>query len=468
MAENESFNTKIIMAAADREQWYNSSQLPQVQDDYRLHLSCVRNIFEALVKRGLIIPDPYKKDNKITSIQCPDTTPFNDNERAQILGLRLSNYESMIDYVCNYMRFSVEQLSIDSIKKLMELNNAFMWTNLSQNSTKSNTKALATLLNELKSNADQLSISMIKDNTLKTQNAMNEISTILKGLADFQRERYKLEIRKTILENSGFDKGKAYGSTAGMIAEIRRLFPSCMPRRPMNSELINELAEEETGEKKAELQAALMAKIQVKNETAEAKTQKIDTHAILMESLRLVGTTYDTYKIILDKIMANHEVLQNGKKSFKEKFLKLLRNIFGLEEPSVDYEVTLVDKRTETKKKEIVHYKDFSAGLSKRIKIYSAFAMKDAPGYSKISQQPDTAILDYLNKQITENNHLFALIVALDEFFKNTVQPMDRPKIKGCSMELTVVKNILVKANQQRSDYIAYAEEAEQMKKLGI
>ena len=468
MAENESFNTKIIMAAADREQWYDGVQLPKIQDDYRLHLSCVRNIFDALVKRGLIVPDPYKKDNKVTSIQSPDTTPFNDNERSQILGIRLSNYESMVDYVCNYMRFSVEMLNIESIKKMLELNNTFSWNNLSQNSTRCNTRALAISLNELKSNADQLTVSMIKDNTLKTQNAMEEITKVLKDLAEFQRERYKLEIRKTILENSAFDKGKAYASTAGMVGEIRRLFPSCMPRRPVNAELINELSLEETAPNKEELQAALLAKIQVKVESTESKVQKVDIHAILMESLRLVGTTYDSYKVVLDKVVANHDVLQSGKKSFQEKLKKLLRNLFGLEEPSVDYEVVITDKKTETKKKETVHYKEFTENLLKRIKIYSAFAVKDSPGYTRISQQKDEAILDYLNKQLVENNHLFALIIALDEYFKNTANPADRTKIKGCSMELTTIKNIIVKANQQRSDYVAYAEEAEQMKKLGL
>ncbi|MBQ0040294.1 MAG: hypothetical protein KBS64_07705 [Treponema sp.] len=468
MAENESFNTRIIMAATDREQWYDGVQLPKIQDDYRLHLSCVRNIFDALVKRGLITPDPYKKENKITSIQSPETTPFTDGERSQVLGIRLSNYESMVDYVCNYMRFSVEMLNIESIKKMMELNNTFTWNNLSLNSTRSNTRALVTVVNELKNNADQLTLSMIKDNILKTQNAMAEITAVLKELAEFQRERYKLEIRKSILENSSFDKGKAYESTAGMVTEIRRLFPSCMPKRPMNSELIQELAAEETAPNKAALQEALLAKISVKTETQESKTNTVDLHAIVMEALRLVGTTYDSYKVVLDKIIANHDVLQSGKKSFMDKLKKLFRQIFGLDEPSVDYEVVIIDKKSDAKKKEIVHYKEFTEGLLKRIKIYSAFSMKDTPGYNKINQQNDDAILDYLNKQITENNHLFALIVALDEYFKNNVSPMDRSKIKGCSMELTVIKNILVKANQQRSDYVAYMEEAEQMRKLGI
>lgn len=468
MAENESFNTKIIMAGADREQWYNCTRLPKIQDDYRLHLSCVRNIFEALVRRGLIEPDPYKKENKVTSIQTPDTTPFNDNERPQVLGLRLSDYESVIDYVCNYMRFSVEMLSIDVIKKMLELNNAFSWNNLSLNSTRSNTRALATVINELKNNADQLTLSMIKDNTVKTQNAITEITDVLKGLAEFQKERYKLEIRKNILENSSFDKGKAYASTQGMVTEIRRLFTSCMQKRPLINELIMEVAAEETAPNKEELQQALLAKLQVKEESAEAKVQKIDTHTILMEALRLVGTTYDSYKVIYEKIMANHAIMQSGKKSFKQKFLKLIRAIFGLDEPPVEYEVTLTDKKSDTKRKELIFYNDFSSGLLKRIKIYSAFATKDTPGYNKINQQKDEAILEYLNKQMTENNHLFALIIGLDDYFKNNVAPLNRSKIKGCSMELTTIKNILVKANQQRTDYVAYTEEAEQMKKLGI
>lgn len=468
MAENESFNTKIIMAGFDREQWFNRIKLPKIQDAYRLHLSCVSNIFETLAKRGLIIPDPYKKDNKVTSIQIPEMTPFNDNERSQVLGIRLSNYESVIDYICNYMRFSVEILSIDIIKKMFELNNSFSWNNLSLNSTRSNTRALATVINELKNNSDQLTVSMIKDNILKTQTAITEITKTLESLAEFQKERYKLDIRKNILDNSSFNKEKAYNSSQEMMNEIKRLFPSCMQKKPLNNDLIAEIIAEEIAPNKIELQTNLLAKIQVAEAANETKTTTIDTHSILMESLRLVGTTYDSYKVIYDKINSNHEILQNGKKSFKVKLIKLIRSIFGLDEPLIDYEVILVDKKTDAKRKEIIHYNEFINGFIKRIKIYSAFCVKDSPGFNKISQQKDEAILEYLNKQITENNHLFALIIALDEYFKNNVDSSDRSKIKGCSMELTTIKNILVKANQQRSDYIAYAEEAEQMKKLGI
>ena len=35
-------------------------------------------------------------------------------------------------------------------------------------------------------------------------------------------------------------------------------------------------------------------------------------------------------------------------------------------------------------------------------------------------------------------------------------------------MELTSIKNIIVKTNQIRAEYVAYIEEAEQLKRLGI
>ena len=58
--------------------------------------------------------------------------------------------------------------------------------------------------------------------------------------------------------------------------------------------------------------------------------------------------------------------------------------------------------------------------------------------------------------------------MALDEYFKNNVNPLERSKIRGITMELTTIRNIIVKSNQIRAEYVAYAEEQEQMRKLGI
>ena len=66
-----SFNAKYLAAFEEKKNWYNTVQLPKIQDNYRLHLVCVNNLFDALVKKSLINPDPYKKDKKISQIVSP-------------------------------------------------------------------------------------------------------------------------------------------------------------------------------------------------------------------------------------------------------------------------------------------------------------------------------------------------------------------------------------------------------------
>lgn len=468
MADNENFNQKIITAVAEKEQWFNNTELPKAQDNYRLHLSCVRNLFEALVRRGLINPDPYKKDKKVTSIVLPDTEQFIDTDRASVIGLRLSDYESVIDYICNYSRFTVDQFNMDKIKKLLELNNVFAWTNLSPSSTKSNTRCLFMLINELRNGAPQLTLSLIKDSMTKTQVAISEINETLKKLATFIREKYKAGIREKILENEGFDKEKAYASTGAFITEVKRLFPTCMGRKSFVNELVTELAQEELATNKDEIRNTLLKSLEIKEEAALVQENKIDVHEILLDALRILGSTADQYAVVIEKIEANHQLIQSSHNSLKDKILRFIRRLFNMDEPVTDYEVQIVDKRTDTKKHETVHFNEFVNSLRKRTANYAAFATKTSPGYQKLSAQKDTVILDYLNKQSVENNHIFAILTGLDELFKQEVKPTERSKIRGISMELTSIKNILVKSNSVRAEYASYVEEQEQMKKLGV
>lgn len=467
MTENENFNQKIISAAEEREQWFDNVELPKLLEDYRLHFSCLRNIFDNLVKRSLLVPDPYKNDSRITSISLPETSSFADNERSIVLGIRLSQYETMLDYVCNFMKFSVSQLDNGKIKKMLELNNTFSWANLSVNSTRPNTRALAIAMNELKSGVQPIVQSLLKDSVAKTQTAMAEIDSGLKNLADFQRERYKIEIRKKVFANPSFDKEKAFASSGALLGEIKRLFSSCFPGKSFNNELVSELVAEETSPEKEKLQNSLYERLKVK-EAQEEKKSTIDTHAIIMDALRILASTGEQFNAIAEKVNLNHEILQSEKKTLKDAILRFLRNIFGLEEPPVSYDILITDKRTDTKKKETIKYNEFYATLQKKTRVYASFSSPNSPGYKKADNQNDSAILEYLNKQMVENNHIFAQLYGLDEFFKNTSKTVDRSRIKGLSMELMTIKNIVVKFNQKRAEYLSYVEEQEQMKKLGI
>ncbi|MBR7080098.1 MAG: hypothetical protein IKI40_06225 [Treponema sp.] len=466
-SNNQDFSSTVLTAVAKKREWFDTVLLPKIQDNYRLHLTCVNTIIEALVKKSLINHDPYKKDKKISSIVLPDDHSFNENERATQLGIRLSDYQSMLDYICNYMKFTVEQLNTEKIRKLLDLNAVFSWNNLSPNSPKINSRSLFICISEAKNGSQPLQVAMINDSLSKTKEALDIINAGLLELSNFIRELYKCDIRRTILQNKDFDRTK-YNANE-MLGEIKRLFPSCMPKRPFATDLVNEVIAEETSPNKADLQTKLLAKFKIEdNGKSEQKKNTVTTHDILMDALRILGTSNEQYAVIQDKLNTNHNIIQNGRKSFGDKFARFWRKVFGLPEKPEEYQVTLIDPTTKESKKEKLNYTEYYENLTKRIKYYSAIVSKQSLVYQKLDAQEDTKTLEFLNKQMTDNNQLQISLSALDEFFKSNAPVADRSKIKGIKMDLSIIKNILIKVNQYRAEYVAMLEEKEQMMKLGI
>ena len=86
----------------------------------------------------------------------------------------------------------------------------------------------------------------------------------------------------------------------------------------------------------------------------------------------------------------------------------------------------------------------------------------------KIDSMPEEKIAEFMANQISECNHLIVILNALDDFFKTTAAPSNKSKVRGLKIDITTLKNSIVKANQQRVEYTSYIEEEAQMKKLGI
>ena len=60
-ASNQDFNATVIAAVEEKQEWFDSTVLPKMQENYRLHLTCVNNIIDTLTRKSLIVPDPYQK-----------------------------------------------------------------------------------------------------------------------------------------------------------------------------------------------------------------------------------------------------------------------------------------------------------------------------------------------------------------------------------------------------------------------
>ena len=467
--ENENNFTETLIQALDaKAQWYDLEELPRILENYRLLHTCIKVLFDFLVKKALITPDPYKVDKKISDIKPLENTQFLENERSIIMGQRFSDYESTLDFLCNYYKFSVSQLTLTNVKKLVDLNNSITWNSFSANSNKVNTRVLSTLIFSARQSSDALTASMVNDNLSKASQALNDINAALKDYTDFQKEWYKGQVRKNVLLNPNFDANKANSDPASELQQIKKNFTSGMGKTPFYNELIEEIIQEDQGEKKEELQKKLLAKLNVQKEADKKTVKRVDTKALIMGALQVLGSTPPQIGAIAQKIHDNHDLLLSEHNSFMDKLKRVFRKAFGIAEKPVVYNLIIVEQTTGAKRTERIEYQAFMSELATKAKRYASIAQANSPNYQKIFAMPEEKIADFVAAQISECNHLMVQLNALDEYFKATANPMNKSKVKGLKIDIATLKNSIVKANQQRVEYTSYIEEEAQMKRLGI
>ena len=468
METSDNFNKQLFELAEAKKNWYDTEEMIKILEEYRNLLGVVNNLINLLEKKGLIQPDPYKHDKKISDIAVPDEIPFLDSERSMVIGARLSDFESMLDFICNIFKFSVATVSVERIKTLLALNNYFQWNSLVPNSAKPNTKGLAEIIHAIKMGTDTLSVSVLNETINYASKTVSRINGLLKELTDFQKEIYKIEIRKCIFEHPSYSHEKAQKSNQEALQQIKKLFPQVLGKKPFYSELIDELIQEEYSPEKEKFRETLLKKFEISSNKKEEKKIQINTKELLMDAVRALGAAAPLFEQIVQKVDENHKVLQSEHNGFLDKLLALLRQAFNRPEKPVVYTVTVTEPLTQSRKQEDINYQDFITDINRRRRTYNSFSVKKAPGYVKIENQTEKAIQEYLAKQISECNRLMQLLAALDEYFKSAPAIENRPKIKGLKMELTSLKNCIVKTNQRKAEYTALIEEEEQLKKLGI
>ncbi|OJF76717.1 MAG: hypothetical protein BKP49_06040 [Treponema sp. CETP13] len=466
MPEDFNFNKTLYNKIDTKAQWYNTIGLNEILTEYRNYHALIKNMFNMLVKKGLIIEDPYKKDRNVSDIFVPDDSDFLDNDKASIMGKRLSDYETSLDYLCNYCKFSINNFPMERIKTLSRLNNYIKWNSLQPVSTHPNTRALAELFAVIRNGSDQMSIKVLNDFTAVAKKTIALINIQLKELLAFQKQVYKASVRKALEKNPNYSN-KAPNETVGF-SQIKKAFPSAMGKKPFYKELIIEIAEEEFSATKEIKRRTLLDSLSVKVKQTEKKTKQVNTKELLMNTVRALGSLSNQLEEILKKMNENQMLLENETKGFWDKLSSLWRKAFHIEKPKVEYRISIEDPLTHLKKHKLINFSSLVIALTKRANTYSSFSVRNTPGFMKIESQSEEDILNFITKQIAECTDIIVILEALTDFFKVSVRPLTREKLKNWSIEITSMKNTLVKTKQRKAEYTSYIEEQAQMKRLGI
>lgn len=468
MENYENFTKELFEVYDEKVSWYDTEELPRMLEEYRRLHAHVGTIYTTLLKKSTISADPYKLEKKISEIKPISDKPFADSERNIVIGTRLSDYESMLDFICNFFTFSVSNIKADRIKRLIEFNNGFKWNSVIATSDSPNTKGLSDCLIPIRQGTDALATSLLNDSLVNAAKSIEIINSILKEFGDFQREVYKVEIRREVIGHPSFLIDKVFDSKESMLAQIKKIFHVVVTKKPFYNELIDEIIEETIGANAKEKQQALISKLVVKKSSKQAKEKQVDIRAILMDAVRSLGGVVPQLESIITKFQENSELIENKKSSFWSKLIEIIQKAFNIEKKPVIYKIVLIDNITQSKHYEHIDFNEFILGLQKRCKFYLSFSTRKTPGYEKIEAMSDDKIVEFISKNLSECQRLLGHLSALDDFFKETVTPLDRSKIKGIKMEISSLKNTIIKTNQRKAEYSSIVEEQNQMKKLGL
>ena len=467
--DEEKFEIELQEALNKKQEWFNSECLEQLLSNYRLMHSCVKNLYGALVKKSVIQPDPYRLDKRISDISVPDISPFSENDLSTELGSRFSEYETMLDFICTYLRFSVENISLLKVKKLIDLNKCFEWENLSLNNARMNTRALALAIAQTRNGAPNVIQSMLNDCCEKCSKMSVEINRILNELGAFERELYKGELRKDLFGHPEFDKAKAAESAEGEMAEIKRLYAKVEGKKPFYNDLINEIIAEDHDPDKEKKREAVIARLQIKNSSKTEMQKKAgpSSKELLMGVVLALGGCAPTLIQLHEKLVENFNLLYQKKKNFFNMLIAAIKKAFNLKEKEKIVNLLIEDQKSKMERMQKVNVTDFLAELSKKERFFSGIASKGTE-FSKIESSSEDVIFGFVNKQISELQSAFIIINSLDAHFKKMVDIDFRARVKGMQIELSALRNSIINCNKKRGEYVSFKDESEQMRNLGL
>jgi len=442
----------------DRKDWLERSEMGKLKDNLRAFHSSFASLYNIFLKKKLIDEDPYKQEAKISELEVPDATPFQDAKRIEQVSIRLSNYDNQLDFLVNFYQLGMDFLNLERIKRIVGLIRYVDWTGFSPDSQSVMTKVTAEMTNQAKVGVDSLTLSIISECMSKLSKMTTAAMTTLKILNTYYRESYKLSVRQNITQNMSANEATP--------DNIKKKFASAMPGKPFFKELIDEIIKEDYSSQGPDLKDSILNVLRVPVEKTKDGKPPVNYKIILLDGIQVIGGASNVFNEIAVKLDENKSVLENRKKSFLQMIKELIRQITNAEPEEVIYNMEYMDKTKGVMVKEKLNYFQFRDEMDKKSKILASFVR--GPAYNKLSAMTEDQIIGYLDKNIRDVQSLHRTMNALDDFFKANAVNEDREKLKGIKPELSALKNIIVKANQLRYEYSAQKEEEDQMKRLGI
>lgn len=468
MSEEAAYTERLAEALERRRSYLDEKVLPKLKESFRTFHTSYQGLFNILQRKGLVQEDPYKNDQKISEVEPPSDEHFLDSEKDQIMSVRLSAFDSTLDYLTNYFEFSLEHIDLKRVKNLVGLANFIKWSNLSEASPRPTTRTLAEYAAKLRSDADPLSTNLLKDSVEQLTKNQQTILKLMKQIATFKREEYKLYLREEVVPESGVASGKAYENRDQSIKQIRKSYVKKNPGGGFFGELAAEVVDEDFGPDGESLRGEVLQTLEVKDEKAAPKQKADSLRPVLMDGIRSLAGASRPLEGILQGIHENIELLENRRKGFGERFREWIDRLVNREESGRVYDVEYLDEATNTAHTERIDYDSFRQQIQKRARLYGAILSKVSNVSRKLEGASEDQLFAFLQKHVEELYVAQRQLKSLDTHIRAEAPRAQRNSLVGVNTELQTLQEAVTKANKKKHAYVAKKEEQEQFARLGV
>jgi hypothetical protein len=469
MSESAGFQAQLEAAVEAKRRFLEENTLPQLKESFRIFQTLFENLYNILLRKALIQEDPYKYDQKISEIEVPPKGDILDMERSEKLSQRLSALHAQLEYLNTYYQFSLDFIDLQRVRRIIGLTQYITWTNVSETSPDATTAVLAETLGKIRPGSDNVSTGIISSSLAQMQRLSRTILAQLKEILGFLRQSYKLMLRQKLLDSMRQKLETAYAVSVDKAYERLKVgFAAAMKGKPFYRDLANELLQEEFSKEAPELQKKALSVLRAaKAEPAEIR-KEMDYRSILMEAVRLILPAGDRLQEALRKILANQEMLERSRQGLGGRLRSWLQKRFQNREQSWTVEIRFFDTRSPTTQTESIDFQKFVESVRRKSSLFDALGQPDSTSFARLSEASEQQIDTFLKKNIGELQLMYRRLQGLNEHLRQEAPAEQKEQLKGIKIELSGLKNCIVRANRRRYEYVALKEEEVRLQQLGV
>lgn len=468
MEDPQSFSQRLEACLDARRDKLDRTELVKLRDSFKLFQAAFQGLKAVLYKKGVLHDDPYKYDLKISEVTNPPEGPFSESEKVDQISLRVAQFEAYLDFLNNYYQFTCDFLTMGRIKRVLGLVKYFNFQQFTETSTQPNTRALAEIAGMVKKGTDQLSSGLIAESSSQLDRATRDILAILKELAAYHRERYKIELRQLVLVSIPLDADLAIGRRDEAMRLVKRKFAEVSGERPFYPELVEEVLNEDWSSDGSALREELLKRFAVAEEKKSVEAKEKSYRGLVLDGARALAGSSWSIESASAKLVEDSALLQSLDQGLGARIRRILKKIFSPDDGGLEYEVTFVDQLSGKRSVEKVDFHRFIEDAGKKARLLSSLSQRGGASVKRLEGMTEEQAYQFLQRNIEETQRILRSFGALEEYFKSALPAAVRPKMKSVRVEMTTIKGAVIKANQKKHEYVSQREESEQMKRLGI